>query len=173
MRSSVETAIVALALTQAACSGPENSASRPSAEQGPIAKCVERTLVSNAEQGGNKLSVSAKVLNLKSCVAPIDGYFWGSTDIPPKEVIGALAISLNGSRIPAPVSAFVDLGDPSSLAVRAVNTDWVIEIRGVGDSAYLAKITVKEMQVRARDVFYPGFDPNKIFERTTYDEWAN
>jgi hypothetical protein len=128
----------------------------------------------DATAGRQRLSIVARMQPIRDCGLPSSGRFWGESDVDPKEVVVDLYVRVDGKTVPMPVSAFADLGDPSSIEAQRENDKWVISIRGSGhgDGAYLAKITIIGDQVRLREVTYPGFDPAYVFERTEYAEWA-
>lgn len=114
------------------------------------------------------LDVVTTITDRQECITA-DGWRWGSEDIPPTTSISSLTVTISKKKIFIPKSAYLDLGNPRSIAVKQQNQKIIIEISG-GDAAtaYKALLELWTGVLQERIVANAEF-PDAARETTIYD----
>jgi len=101
------------------------------------------------------------------CASILRGPFWGGTDLLPSKLIGRLSIVQGKVSSDLPLSAFVDLADPSEINISRDGK--IVEIIGAGESRYIASLKIDRGKIAHRMVTHPGFEAD-VYEKTEYKD---
>jgi len=116
------------------------------------------------------VDVSVNTIALPSNYAYRNAYTWGGDETsPPKRMISAITILKDGHIIYVPLSAFVDLGDPTRISLQKLPmSGFRLSIRG-GDAAgsYSATLDFRKDEILRRRVESGEF-PKEVWESTTF-----
>lgn len=97
------------------------------------------------------------------------GYRWGGEDIePPQSLIFQLTVSAHGNDVFVPLSAFADLGNPQTVAVRSTGKGFDVIVTGGDASAAYRAHLVFEGGVLIRRKVQHGEFPSEAWEDTRY-----
>ena len=116
------------------------------------------------------VSVSVETIDLPKSYVFSKAYMWGGDETsPPRTIIRVITVLRNGQSIFVPISAYADLGKPTTLTLGKLSGHgFRLAIKG-GDAAgsYRALLDFKNYEISRRKVVSGEF-PKEVWEETTY-----
>lgn len=106
-------------------------------------------------------------VDIALCAPKFHGFFWGSTDVPPKYLISSARVTVSGQEVEVPASAYADLGDASVLTLSSEGPDIRVHIEGTGVSRWICEWKIKDGLLVSRRVWSIDL-PDDAFEETSY-----
>ena len=118
----------------------------------------------------DSVSISVETIEIPNGYAYSKAYMWGGDETsPPKTIIKAITVLRNDQTVFIPLSAYVDLGNPRTIALEKLPArGFRLTIRG-GDAAgsYSAMLDFKKAEISRRKVVSGEF-PKEVWEETTF-----
>jgi hypothetical protein len=116
------------------------------------------------------VSVSVETIETPNGYAYSKAYMWGGDETtPPKKIIKAITVLMNGQMVFIPLSAYCDLGNPLKISLEKIPVHGFRLIITGGDAAssYSALLDFKNNEISRRKVISGEF-PKEVWEATTF-----